>query len=39
VPEETLFIDDSAPNIEAAAQLGLQTIHLLPGNTIESLGL
>jgi putative hydrolase of the HAD superfamily len=39
VPEETLFIDDSAPNIEAAVQLGLQTIHLLPGNTIESLGL
>ena len=38
-PEQTLFIDDSLPNIEAAAQLQIQTVHLLPGMTIEALGL
>lgn len=27
VPEECLFIDDRAPNIEAAARLGIGTIH------------
>lgn len=37
LPEETLFIDDGAANIEAAKQLGLQTIHLLPGMYIEEL--
>lgn len=31
----TLFIDDSQPNIEAAAALGLQTLHLKPGMRIE----
>lgn len=36
-PAETLFIDDGAANIEAAKQLGLQTIQLLPGMYIEEL--
>lgn len=35
----TLFIDDSLPNIEAAAALGFQTIHLTEGMRIETLGL
>ena len=37
LPEETLFIDDSLPNIEAAQKIGIQTIHLLPGLQIEDL--
>jgi len=37
--EETLFIDDSINNIEAAQKLGIQTVHLLPGMKIEELGL
>jgi putative hydrolase of the HAD superfamily len=36
-PAETLFVDDGAANIEAAKQLGLQTIHLVPGMYIEEL--
>ena len=36
---ETLFIDDSINNIEAAQQLGLQTIHLQPGMKVEELEL
>jgi len=36
---ETLFIDDSIHNIEAAQKLGIQTVHLLPGMNIENLGL
>lgn len=36
-PETTLFIDDSAKNIEAAQKMGLQTWHLLPDNPIEKL--
>lgn len=36
---ETLFIDDSINNIEAAQQLGLQTIHLQPGMKVEEMGL
>lgn len=39
VPQETLFIDDSINNIEAAQALGLQTVHLLPGMKVEELGL
>lgn len=31
----TLFIDDSIQHIQAANALGIQTIHLLPGMTIE----
>lgn len=36
---ETIFIDDSINNIEAAQQLGLQTIHLVAGMKVEELGL
>ncbi len=39
VPAETIFIDDSINNIEAAQQLGIQTIHLQPGMKVEELGL
>jgi putative hydrolase of the HAD superfamily len=35
--EETLFIDDSATNIQAALQLGMKAIQLLPGMNIEDL--
>ena len=34
-PEHTLFIDDSPQHIETAKALGIQTIHLEPGMTIE----
>lgn len=34
-PEETLFIDDSPQHIETAKGLGIQTIHLEKGMTIE----
>ena len=34
-PEQTLFIDDSPQHIEGAKQLGIQTIHLERGMTIE----
>ncbi len=37
--QETLFIDDSINNIEAAGKLGIQTIHLKPGMRVEKLGL
>ncbi|MCD6010360.1 MAG: HAD-superfamily hydrolase, subfamily variant 3 [Flavipsychrobacter sp.] len=33
--ENTLFIDDSPQHIEGAKQLGIQTIYLEPGMTIE----
>lgn len=33
-PAETLFIDDTLPNIEAAKALGIQTIHLQAPKTI-----
>ena len=36
---ETLFIDDSIQNIEAAKQAGMQTIHLTAGKNIEDLRL
>jgi putative hydrolase of the HAD superfamily len=34
-PEHTLFIDDSPQHIDAARSLGIQTIYLGPGMTIE----
>ena len=34
-PERTLFIDDSPQHIEAAKKLGIQTIFLDKGMTIE----
>ena len=34
-PEETLFIDDSPQHIEGAKALGIQTIYLAKGMTIE----
>ena len=37
--ENTLFIDDTAPNIETARQLGFHTHLLLKGEKIENLGL
>lgn len=38
VASETLFIDDTVPNIEAAARLGIQTHLLLPEKRIGGLG-
>ena len=38
-PRKTLFIDDSADNIEGAKKAGMQTILLRPGTNIEGLGL
>ena len=37
LPEETLFIDDSLPNVEGAKQVGIQAIHLKPGQTMLDL--
>lgn len=36
-PSETLFVDDSLPNIEAAQKLGINTIHLRNSTLIEEL--
>ena len=36
---ETLFIDDTFINIEAAKELGLQTIHLVPPKDLLNIGL
>jgi len=36
-PAETLFIDDTLPNIEGAQAVGIQTIHLLPPKTIADI--
>lgn len=38
-PEETLFIDDTLKNIEGARMVGLQTIHLVPPETVLDLDL
>ena len=38
-PGETLFIDDSAANVEGAERAGLKGLHLEPGKTILELGL
>lgn len=34
-PEKTLFVDDSPQHVEAAKALGIQTIYLEPGMTME----
>ena len=34
-PEETLFIDDLAENVEAAGRIGINTIHLTDYNTLS----
>ncbi|HVZ96893.1 MAG TPA: HAD family phosphatase [Chitinophagaceae bacterium] len=39
VPAQTVFIDDSAQNIDTAKSLGIQAILLKPGTFIEDLGL
>lgn len=43
IPEKTLFIDDIDENIQAAKELGLQTLHLTEksrlGNELRALGL
>ncbi|WP_026750811.1 HAD family phosphatase [Sediminibacterium sp. C3] len=39
LPSETLFIDDTYKNIEAANQLGFQTIHLQSPTTVLDLNL
>jgi putative hydrolase of the HAD superfamily len=36
-PEETLFIDDTLPNIEGATAVGVQTIHLLAPKTMADI--
>jgi putative hydrolase of the HAD superfamily len=36
---ETLFIDDTIKNVEAAEALGLQTVHLKHPLTVLDLGL
>jgi putative hydrolase of the HAD superfamily len=35
--EQTLFIDDNKDNIQGAREAGLQTKHLLPGESVEKL--
>ncbi|TSA49588.1 MAG: HAD family phosphatase [Sphingobacteriales bacterium] len=35
VPEETLFLDDSAVNVETADKLGMHVILIMPGDEIE----
>ena len=38
-PAETLFVDDTLTNVEAARQAGLQAFHVYPGITILDLEL
>jgi FMN phosphatase YigB (HAD superfamily) len=38
-PAETLFIDDTIKNVEAARQIGMQAIHLVAPLTVEQLSL
>lgn len=37
VPEETLFLDDSTRNLEAAAELGFRTAHVAPGTEFDDI--
>jgi putative hydrolase of the HAD superfamily len=37
--EETLFVDDTLPNLTGAGEVGMQTIHLQRPMTLEALGL
>jgi len=37
VPKETMFIDDSLVNVEAARLLGIQVVHLVDGVEIDNL--
>lgn len=37
VPEETLFLDDSERNLEAAAALGFHTAHVAPGREFDEI--
>ncbi len=37
--EETLFIDDTLPNVEGARNAGLQALHLAPGMSLQDLDL
>ena len=39
IPEETLFIDDTALNFPEAEKLGIQVHHLAPGTEIMGIGL
>jgi putative hydrolase of the HAD superfamily len=36
VAQETLFIDDNEPNVNAAASIGLQVLYLQPGMRVEN---
>lgn len=36
-PAKTVFIDDSPQHVEGAATIGLQAIHLKPGESVQSL--
>lgn len=37
LPEETLFIDDSAANCEVASSLGIHAVHYTPGEDLKKL--
>jgi putative hydrolase of the HAD superfamily len=39
IPEETLFIDDTSANVEAARRAGLKALQVVPGTTVLDLKL